>query len=200
MIAPKYERDDRRRWPEMTRSDVRKGSADRAPTRYEYSVYVIELDESKRRGTPKPALYVGQTMHTPEERLAQHERHEKSSRHVRGHSSGCVRTCIRSSTPSRRARRRRPRRSGSRISCAHRDTTCIRIDGGHRPLIQGLNYNDMGSALEVLLRGCRFPRSSSEIGTEKQLRLPRWHPSRLPASTIASRLSPMQFARRSTRS
>ncbi len=48
-------------------------------------MYVIELDESKRRGTPKPALYVGQTMHTPEERLKQHERHEKSSRHVRGH-------------------------------------------------------------------------------------------------------------------
>ena len=72
----------------MTRSNVRKGSAARETTGYEYSVYVIELDESKRRGTPKPALYVGQTAHTPEERLAKHGNHERSSRHVRGHVVG----------------------------------------------------------------------------------------------------------------
>jgi predicted GIY-YIG superfamily endonuclease len=54
--------------------------------RDEYSVYVVELDESKRKGTPNPAVYVGQTARTPEERLAQHLRHEKSSRHVRGHA------------------------------------------------------------------------------------------------------------------
>jgi hypothetical protein len=53
---------------------------------YEYSVYVIELDESKRRGTPKPAVYVGQTVHSPEERLAKHLGGEHSSRHVRGHA------------------------------------------------------------------------------------------------------------------
>ena len=60
-------------------------SLDRRKT-YEYSVYVVELDESKRRGTPKPALYVGQTVLTPEDRLAQHLNHERSSRHVRGHA------------------------------------------------------------------------------------------------------------------
>jgi hypothetical protein len=53
---------------------------------YEYSVYVIELDESKRRGTPMPAVYVGQTAHTPEQRLAKHLSGERSSRHVRGHA------------------------------------------------------------------------------------------------------------------
>jgi GIY-YIG catalytic domain len=52
----------------------------------DYSVYVVELDESKRRGTANPAVYVGQTARTPEERLAQHLRHEKSSRHVRDHA------------------------------------------------------------------------------------------------------------------
>src|SRR4051794_9667998 len=54
--------------------------------RYEYSVYVIELDESKRRGGAKEALYVGSTYRTPEQRLAQHLLGEKSSRHVRGHA------------------------------------------------------------------------------------------------------------------
>jgi hypothetical protein len=60
---------------------------ERAPRRtYEYSVYVIELDESKRRGTLNPAVYVGQTVHSPEERLAKHLGGERSSRHVRGHA------------------------------------------------------------------------------------------------------------------
>jgi hypothetical protein len=62
---------------------------ERAPGKtyeYEYSVYVIELDESKRRGTPMPAVYVGQTAHTPEQRLAKHLSGERSSRHVRGHA------------------------------------------------------------------------------------------------------------------
>jgi predicted GIY-YIG superfamily endonuclease len=60
---------------------------ERAPRRtYEYSVYVVELDESKRRGTPNPAVYVGQTVHSPEQRLAQHLSGEHSSRHVRGHA------------------------------------------------------------------------------------------------------------------
>jgi hypothetical protein len=58
----------------------------RAPRTYEYSVYVIELDESKRRGTPNPAVYVGQTVRSPAERLAQHLSGERSSRHVRGHA------------------------------------------------------------------------------------------------------------------
>src|SRR5262245_11847778 len=52
----------------------------------EYSVYVIELDDSKRRGTARSALYVGQTALSPEQRLAQHENHVHSSRHVRGHA------------------------------------------------------------------------------------------------------------------
>jgi hypothetical protein len=68
-------------------SGAEKGSADRRTT-YEYSVYVIELDDSKRRGTPEAALYVGQTALTPEDRLAQHQNHERSSRHVRGHVVG----------------------------------------------------------------------------------------------------------------
>jgi predicted GIY-YIG superfamily endonuclease len=51
----------------------------------QYSVYVIELDDSKRRGSQREALYVGQTVRSPEERLAQHQNHERSSRHVRGH-------------------------------------------------------------------------------------------------------------------
>jgi hypothetical protein len=60
---------------------------ERAPRKtYEYSVYVIELDESKRRGTPKPAVYVGQTVYSPEHRLAKHLSGERSSRHVRGHA------------------------------------------------------------------------------------------------------------------
>lgn len=52
----------------------------------EYSVYVVELDESKRRGATKSALYVGQTALSPEDRLAQHLNHQHSSRHVRGHA------------------------------------------------------------------------------------------------------------------
>ena len=67
----------------MAKSPVKNGPSERRT--YVYSVYVIELDESKRRGTSMPAVYVGQTVLTPEERLAQHERHERSSRHVRGH-------------------------------------------------------------------------------------------------------------------
>jgi hypothetical protein len=60
---------------------------ERAPRRtYTYSVYVVELDDSKRRGTPNPAVYVGQTAHTPEQRLAKHLSGERSSRHVRGHA------------------------------------------------------------------------------------------------------------------
>jgi hypothetical protein len=53
---------------------------------YEYSVYVIELDKTKRRGTANPAVYVGQTALTPEQRLAQHMSGKRSSRHVRGHA------------------------------------------------------------------------------------------------------------------
>jgi hypothetical protein len=64
----------------------RTGASSETPKTYGYSVYVIELDESKRRGTPQPAVYVGQTAHTPEERLAKHLNHERSSRHVRGHA------------------------------------------------------------------------------------------------------------------
>ncbi len=50
-----------------------------------YRVYVIELDDSLRKGTDKPAVYVGYSAKTPEERFAQHLRGERASRHVRGH-------------------------------------------------------------------------------------------------------------------
>jgi hypothetical protein len=50
-----------------------------------YRVYVIELDESLRRGTEKPAVYVGQSARTPEERFEQHLRGERASRYVRDH-------------------------------------------------------------------------------------------------------------------
>ena len=50
-----------------------------------YRVYVIELDESLRKGTEKPAVYVGYSAKTPEERFAQHLRGERASRHVRDH-------------------------------------------------------------------------------------------------------------------
>jgi hypothetical protein len=50
-----------------------------------YRVYVIELDDSLRKGTDKPAVYVGHSAKTPEERFAQHLRGERASRHVRDH-------------------------------------------------------------------------------------------------------------------
>ena len=37
-----------------------------------YRVYVIELDDSLRKGTEKPAVYVRSSAKTPEERFAQH--------------------------------------------------------------------------------------------------------------------------------
>ncbi len=50
-----------------------------------YRVYLIELDESLRKGTEKPAVYVGYSAKTPQERFAQHLRGERASRHVRDH-------------------------------------------------------------------------------------------------------------------
>jgi hypothetical protein len=50
-----------------------------------YSVYVIELDDSLRKGTTKPAVYVGQSAKSPEERFAQHLLGERASRYVRDH-------------------------------------------------------------------------------------------------------------------
>lgn len=50
-----------------------------------YRVYVIELDDSLRKGTEKRAVYVGYSAKTPEERFAQHLRGERASRHVRDH-------------------------------------------------------------------------------------------------------------------
>ena len=50
-----------------------------------YRVYVIELDDSLRKGTVKPAVYVGQLAKAPEERFAQHLRGERASRYVRDH-------------------------------------------------------------------------------------------------------------------
>jgi predicted GIY-YIG superfamily endonuclease len=51
-----------------------------------YHVYVIELDDAKRRGADKPALYVGATGREPEIRFCQHLHGYKSSRHVKGHA------------------------------------------------------------------------------------------------------------------
>ena len=50
-----------------------------------FRVYVIELDDALRKGTDKPAVYVGQSAKTPEERFAQHLRGERASRYVRDH-------------------------------------------------------------------------------------------------------------------
>src|SRR5436190_16065804 len=50
-----------------------------APT---YNVYVIELDPSLRTGE-KPAVYVGETTRTPEERFEQHKAGYRSSKWVR---------------------------------------------------------------------------------------------------------------------
>jgi len=52
-----------------------------------YSVYVIELDDAvgPRVCPDKPAVYVGQTVVTPEERFEQHRRGYRSSRIVRKH-------------------------------------------------------------------------------------------------------------------
>jgi predicted GIY-YIG superfamily endonuclease len=50
-----------------------------------FRVYVIELDDSLRKGTAKPAVYVGQSAKSPEERFAQHLRGERASRYVRDH-------------------------------------------------------------------------------------------------------------------
>jgi hypothetical protein len=58
------------------------------PSRRSYSVYVVELDESKHKAGVLEPLYVGSTALTPEERLAKHLSHERSSRHVRGHAVG----------------------------------------------------------------------------------------------------------------
>jgi predicted GIY-YIG superfamily endonuclease len=50
-----------------------------------YRVYVIELDDSLRKGNDKPAVYVGYSAKSPQERFAQHLRGERASRHVRDH-------------------------------------------------------------------------------------------------------------------
>ena len=47
-----------------------------------YNVYVIELDPSLRAGE-KPAVYVGETTRTPEERFEQHKAGYRSSKWVR---------------------------------------------------------------------------------------------------------------------
>lgn len=50
-----------------------------------FNVYVIKLDESRGQGTSRPAVYVGQTAKSPEERFEQHKRGERHSRVVRDH-------------------------------------------------------------------------------------------------------------------
>ncbi len=60
-------------------SGAQNGERREPPT---YSVYVIELDPSLREGE-KPAVYVGQTTHTPEKRFEQHKAGYKASRWVR---------------------------------------------------------------------------------------------------------------------
>jgi hypothetical protein len=41
-------------------------------------VYVIELDDSRRKGTDKPAVYVGRSAKAPEERFEQHLRGQRA--------------------------------------------------------------------------------------------------------------------------
>jgi hypothetical protein len=52
-----------------------------------YHVYVIELDDAvgPRAQHDRECLYVGQTVHSREERFEQHKRGHKSSRFVRKH-------------------------------------------------------------------------------------------------------------------
>jgi hypothetical protein len=51
-----------------------------------YRVYVVRLDASKVRGSDaRPAVYVGQTAKTPEQRFECHKRGERHSRVVRDH-------------------------------------------------------------------------------------------------------------------
>ena len=51
-----------------------------------YYVYVIELDDSKRKGSEKPAVYVGHSVRRPEFRLCQHLNGEHASHHVKRHA------------------------------------------------------------------------------------------------------------------
>jgi hypothetical protein len=51
----------------------------------DYHVYVIELDETQRREGDKGAVYVGQSVRTPEERFAQHLEGHRAARVVRNH-------------------------------------------------------------------------------------------------------------------
>jgi hypothetical protein len=48
-----------------------------------YNVYVVRLDDSRRRNTPRPAVYVGQTAKDPVKRFEQHTKGERHSRVVR---------------------------------------------------------------------------------------------------------------------
>ncbi len=81
-----------------------------------------------------PAVHVGQTVLTPQERMAQHERHEKSSRHVRGHVvrlrrdlfEQCNQLLTRTEAEAEEAR-------GSPITSVPRRTTSIRNDRGLLP-------------------------------------------------------------------
>ena len=61
------------------------GGRARRPSRI-YRIYVVELaDAAGRRRPDRPCVYVGQTVVTPEERLAQHKAGHKASRVVRRH-------------------------------------------------------------------------------------------------------------------
>lgn len=55
--------------------------------RYEYYVYVIELDDAvgPRANSRYPPVYVGQSVVPPDERFTQHKAGYKASRHVRKH-------------------------------------------------------------------------------------------------------------------
>ena len=66
-----------------------------------YSVYVIELDPAVRQhkrfmeknpeqDTSKPCLYVGHTVLTPQQRLANHRRGHKGSSYVKRYGRGLV--------------------------------------------------------------------------------------------------------------
>ena len=53
-----------------------------------FNVYVIALDHSRRKGTERRAVYVGQTAKTPEARFDQHKSGERHSRVVRDFGLG----------------------------------------------------------------------------------------------------------------
>ena len=98
-----------------------------------YRVYVIELDESLRQGTGKPAVYVGQSAKTPEERFEQHLRRERASRYVRDHGGAAQASALQllsiGDDPRRRGGAREARGGQTQTSRLHRVRRSLTLSG-----------------------------------------------------------------------